>query len=538
MKKVFLVDDEIVIREGIRDRIEWTKEGFIYCGDAPDGEIALPLIEELHPDILITDIKMPFMDGLELSKVIRHKMPSCKIIILSGHDEFKYARDALRIGVTEYCIKPVSAADLIQLLHQVSSQIDEENKERAELEALKRKMANQFIVTKDKILSDLCYGIISTADAIQASNILKIEILAKYYRVVYMDIDFPDSTQPIETSLLQVEEFIYHSIDNNEFSLHFKRNKKEYIWILKGDQPEEIQETIKRNFSLIKTKAQAAFPIIMTLSFGSVQERLQGICISYAEAEEEKSFQFISRKYQRSYFKATQDSVEHFIYLDRNKIVDFLKLGSFAQTKNFTIDYAACLNEIDWNTPIYGYYLLMDITETILQFTRESYKEKEIIAARIQLFQKKIVHIHDHEDALHFIQEVLECFIIFRESLTDKHSALIQKAKDFITKNYDVVDLSLQMVADEVKVSPGHLSTVFSNETGQTFIEFLTNTRIRKAMELLKSTNAKSYEIAFKVGYNDSHYFSNLFKRTTGMTTKDFRKEGISQGIALLGDSQ
>ena len=99
--KVFLVEDEIVTREGIRDNVDWRAAGFEFCGEAPDGELALPLIEESKPDVLITDIKMPFMDGLQLSKIVREHMPWVKIIILSGHNEFEYAQSAVKLGVTE-----------------------------------------------------------------------------------------------------------------------------------------------------------------------------------------------------------------------------------------------------------------------------------------------------------------------------------------------------------------------------------------------------------------------------------------------------
>ena len=116
MKKVMFVDDEILIREHIRDYVDWDKEGFIYCGDASDGEMALPLIEKWKPDILITDIRMPFMDGIQLSKIVKQRLPNTKIVILSGHDEFEYARTALRIGVEEYLLKPIGPSDLILLL--------------------------------------------------------------------------------------------------------------------------------------------------------------------------------------------------------------------------------------------------------------------------------------------------------------------------------------------------------------------------------------------------------------------------------------
>ena len=107
--KAFFVEDEIVTREGIRDNVNWHSHGFEFCGEAPDGEMALPLLQATQPDVLITDIRMPFMDGLELCRIVREQMPWVKIIILSGHDEFEYAQEAIKLGVTEYLLKPVTA---------------------------------------------------------------------------------------------------------------------------------------------------------------------------------------------------------------------------------------------------------------------------------------------------------------------------------------------------------------------------------------------------------------------------------------------
>ena len=121
---MFLVEDEIVTREGIRDNVDWGAAGFEFCGEASDGEIAIPLIEESNPDVLITDIKMPFMDGLQLSKIVREHMPWVKIIILSGHDEFDYAQSAVKLGVTEYLLKPVSANDLSRVLKGLTATLE------------------------------------------------------------------------------------------------------------------------------------------------------------------------------------------------------------------------------------------------------------------------------------------------------------------------------------------------------------------------------------------------------------------------------
>src|SRR5512139_1296957 len=134
--KVFFVEDEIVTREGIRDNVDWKAHGFEFCGEAPDGELALPLLRTARPDVLITDIKMPFMDGLQLSKIVRERMPWVKIVILSGHDEFEYAQQAIKLGVTEYLLKPVTVQNLHQVLQKLTAQLDQEKKEQENLRLL------------------------------------------------------------------------------------------------------------------------------------------------------------------------------------------------------------------------------------------------------------------------------------------------------------------------------------------------------------------------------------------------------------------
>ena len=116
MFKVFLVEDEIVVREGIRKNILWEQYGFQYTGDAPDGELALPLIRQIQPDLLITDIKMPFMDGLALIELVRRELPRTKIIIISGHDDFSYAQQAIQMGVEQYLLKPILRGKMVEIL--------------------------------------------------------------------------------------------------------------------------------------------------------------------------------------------------------------------------------------------------------------------------------------------------------------------------------------------------------------------------------------------------------------------------------------
>src|SRR5689334_4487762 len=182
--KVFLVEDEIVTREGIRDTVDWEAAGYQFCGEAPDGEIALPLIRERRPETVITDIKMPFMDGLQLCRILRETLPATKIIILSGHDEFKYAQAAIQIGVTEYLLKPIVPQDLLAALRKVARQIDEERHTSAHLEALQAQMANHRSLLRERCLLDLVAGNSSPAEFIEQARGLEIDLLAPWHQVL------------------------------------------------------------------------------------------------------------------------------------------------------------------------------------------------------------------------------------------------------------------------------------------------------------------------------------------------------------------
>ena len=155
--KVFFVEDEIVTREGIRDNVDWQAAGFELCGEAPDGEMALPLLQATKPDVLITDIKMPFMDGLQLSRIVHERMPQMKIVILSGHDEFEYAQEAIKLGVTEYLLKPVTVQDLRTVLQKVALKMDHESKEQENLQKLQKQVEeNRATLTERLLLRTPC----------------------------------------------------------------------------------------------------------------------------------------------------------------------------------------------------------------------------------------------------------------------------------------------------------------------------------------------------------------------------------------------
>src|SRR5262245_41933639 len=235
--KVFLVEDEIVTREGIRDSVDWSSAGYQFCGEASDGEVALPLIQERKPETVITDIKMPFMDGLQLCRLLKQTLPETKIIILSGHDEFKYAQEAIQIGVTEYLLKPIIPQDLLAALRKVAGQIDKERQTSAHLRALQAQMANHRSMLRERCLLDLVAGNSSSAEFIERAQSLEIDLLAPWYQVLVIRTapraGAPDP--PEHTTRQQADSIIAEIIGDTGSIVSFKQSLEETILILKGE---------------------------------------------------------------------------------------------------------------------------------------------------------------------------------------------------------------------------------------------------------------------------------------------------------------
>ena len=241
--KVFFVEDEIVTREGIRDNVDWKAHGFEFCGEAPDGEMALPLLQTIKPDVLITDIRMPFMDGLQLSQIVRDRMPATKIIILSGHDEFEYAQKAIKLGVSEYLLKPVSVQDLHNVLQKVASELEQERGEQQALQRLRDQVEENRAALRERFLLKLVTGVASSTEAIEKSQMLGIDFVAQCYLVVVIRIEPANSSEPIDYQRCQVvQQSVSDIVENNPDVFLLRKDIDELVLVIKGNSPENLHE--------------------------------------------------------------------------------------------------------------------------------------------------------------------------------------------------------------------------------------------------------------------------------------------------------
>ena len=282
--RVFFVEDEIAIREGIRDNVDWNAHGFEFCGEAPDGEMALPLLYAAKPDVLITDIRMPFMDGLQLSQIVRDRLPATKIIILSGHDEFEYAQKAIKLGVFEYLLKPVSVQDLHLVLQKAAAELDQERGEQQALQKLRDQVEENRAALRERLLLRLVTGDASPAEAIEKSQLLGIDLVARSYLVVGIRIEPSDRSEPLDLDSLQrAQQLAALLVENNPDAFLLRKDLHELVLLLKGSSPENLYEERDLLLERMRQAVRSAQCELIAGS-GTPQKRITEICQSFLDA--------------------------------------------------------------------------------------------------------------------------------------------------------------------------------------------------------------------------------------------------------------
>jgi two-component system, response regulator YesN len=520
--KVFLVEDEIVTREGIRDNVDWKSAGFEFCGEAPDGEIALPLIEASQPDLLITDIKMPFMDGLQLCKIIREYMPWVKIIILSGHDEFNYAQAAIKLGVTEYLLKPVSVKDLHSVLQRTTETLDRERKEREDLKRLREQVDGSLVLLREKFLLRLVLGGVPSAEAIEQSQQFGLNLVANYHQVLLIKIESPQASPPFDYQDYQsAGRIISALVSSNKDVFLVQKDLEEIILLIKGESPEQLNQDGAFLAELIQTEVEPNTTCRVKIGIGSPQQRLADIHHSFAEASAKLQSTlegaplpgYIDEDDPIDRVKLDQAALEH--YLKAGAAQDF---DAFFDTDLLPIGHGAL------RSPLVKHYLFLDIILTTAQFITDLGGNADQVLPEIRQVENLLARARTIDQVRAETRAIITSALAFRDGFVDNQQAItIHRAMAYIDENVSNPDLSLSRVAAKANLSPSHFSVVFSQVTGETYRDYLTRIRIEHAKELLRTTNLQCSEVAYQCGYNDPHYFSYIFKKNTGVSPLRFR---------------
>lgn len=543
MLKIFLAEDEVVVRETIKRMIPWEELGFELVGEAADGEMALPLLLRQQPDLLITDIKMPFMDGLTLARLAKKEIPGLKVVILSGYDDFNYAKQAIGIGVEDYLLKPITKNALIERLSEIRSRYEHEKTQKEYYEKFQREMQAYEKNSSRDFFEALVGGSMDMMEVYKRAEKLGLDIVAEAYNVLIftMNCDEDFSGQRDEYSSWEAEslELLENFFAGHSSAMLFRSNIFSYGVLLKG-QRETIEENTRVCVDEIrKILSRQDGRREWFLAVGQSVERLSQIQKSYHTASRAFSQRYLYDENILYYDEMEtmehpggQAETEDNAYLQKVDVnalnpailQKFLSNGLQEETENFVKDYFYAIGQEPMESLVFRNYVILNVRFSVISFIKglgcdtnemESADTEEVLAESGKNMESAIAY------AKKMISQAIE---IRDQNSGNKNRSILKTAVDFIDSHYMEEDISLNTVANVANVSSNHFSALFSQNMGQTFIEYLTTLRMNKAKELLRCTGMRSSEIAGEIGYKDAHYFSYLFKKTQGMTPSDYRK--------------
>jgi two-component system response regulator YesN len=543
MIKVFLVEDEIVMREGIKNGIDWEKEGYDFVGEAGDGELAYPLIQKTRPDILLTDIRMPFMDGLELSRLVRKELPDTKIIILSGYDDFQYAKEALRLGVTDYLVKPVAAAKLLEAIHAVAVKIEEEQEQKRYLAEFEKEKLESAAYARQKYFDTLVNGSQPVSEMIEEGRKLGLDLVSNRYNVLLFQVSSGGDQEEYSEAQNTVRAAIMEAAAGDPDVVMIERGADGFVFIIKETEAHTLEEAIDI-FSKKLVDTVSAYPgMVYFGGIGRDINRLSEMGLSYQEGGRVFAYRYLRKQNcivdSRQEVPKTIADIPDDLQLtsidasklDRRIVISFLKRGLKSEVPHFINEYFESIGKDNIQSAIFRQYIAMDMYISAVNCMEQLGCDPAEITEHCGDFRKMIGSLSTVSDVKEHLQQLFETVIEIRDNaLHKKDSSLFRKAESYIRQNFANEDISLNTVAASVNLSPNHFSTIFSQEEGQTFIEYLTEVRMERARELLRSTSMKTTEVAFAVGYKDPHYFSCLFKKTQECTPREYRlrtEEGL-----------
>lgn len=526
---VLLVDDEADVLQAMKKKIDWEALGFCLAGTAENGQEALEMAEQLHIDVVMTDIKMPYMDGLTLCKNLKQSYRNMKVIIYSGFDDFEFAREAVHLEAEEYLLKPISAGDLEAAFSKVRKKLDQEYDEYRNLNRLSEYYRKSLPAMREQLVMGILEGRIAGERARAMMETYEICLDSPFYVVaaLYMDVNpREEQPQPAQLFTLSLKDMVQDYLKNRTrfFSTAFL---DQVIVIFMLDEREEIDQVLyhldqicKMGFHVLKSSVTAAV--------GQICANTDALHTSYEEAVNAMEYRSILGSGQVLYINDIEPCSEENILVTEHEfqnLVHAVKLGNRDET-NAAI--AQIMDSIRKEPISPGQYqlLFMELLSELMKIGR-AYKlhPNQIFGEHAGSWQElyRMVTVDELEG---WLQEVCTNLRhVLRHERRDSAARLTEQAKAYIEEHYKESDLSADSLCRCLNVSAAYFSTIFKREVGMSFVAYLTKIRLEHALELLRTTEDKTYIIASRVGYMEPNYFSYVFKKQYGISPSKYRAE-------------
>lgn len=518
--KVLIVDDEHLIRNLIRMRMDWEQEGFEIVGEAPNAQQAMELVEQQKPDVLLTDIYMPNIDGIELSRRVLEKHPQMKIVVISGHDEFEYAQQSIQIGVFDFLLKPIRAGDLLQVARKLKRKIEEERSREGELARLKEELARNLPYLREKFLLQWLHGTLTREEIREQAEYYQLPVFRQEtpYQIAVVEIT-PLAEKHTEEQLILLgmacKRKIERFFQGDAFVTMLSDTRNQFVLISflpEGELVGVCEALINRLMDAPKG--------LITIGVGRKRHSLEEGHLGYQEACSAIRYKAFVGNNQVICYEDMVDSREE-TYRSNSELLRqlqfYISVGSSARAAEMLEQ----IFDVSFSSVSQFRMAAMDVihqgqSAAIEQLGDEQGLDKEMLVSVITA------------DNLPELVQTLRAYILtVTEAIYAKRQAkegnLIHQVQAYLEQNLGDPAVGLASTAAAFFVSPGHLGRLMKRETGQTFVEYLTSLRMKKAEYLLKTTDLKGYEIGERVGITDPHYFSILFKKAIGRPMNEYR---------------
>lgn len=543
MKKIVFVDDEQDIRQSISQLIDWQAFGFELVGEASNGQEALSLIEMTHPDVVLTDIRMPIMDGLALGHAIREFDPTIKIILLSGYDNFQYAQSAIRLNIYAYLLKPVSIQELEEVISSISQAIDAERRNAHDITKLTKEYMNSLTELKRSYLISLVSETFISQDEERLRNIAElyqINLDSEQLRVVNMAISGEQATV--------AEGVIIASVKDEVFS-------EELNWVAYTTM---VRDIVQRYVCAYVFRNHNVLTVLISADSAFFENEMDTMLI-----EIEQSF---TRHYGRKVVMGVSQGVTHLHSVQRayRQAVDALNYCRLAGYSTWMYSSDVVIGEagselIDEHEAdqLLSYVklgnseVLKVIWEKFQQQSVERYRTTEayssnvleLVMKALRIYRQNVVHVDQtfvvsvmegvvasRHDILNDLMMKCRDYLIqitnqIRNNRQEQKETLTAQGIKLIHEHYTNPNFSQKSLANMLHISPNYLSGLFTKETGKSFKEHLIAIRMQNAQRLLLTTDKKILEVAQLSGYTDQHYFSYGFKKYFGKSPRQIREE-------------
>lgn len=530
--RIFLVDDEEEVRKAIIKKIAWEDLGFQVIGDAENGEEALEKIELLEPDAVITDIRMPYMDGLTLTERIRQKYPSMKVLIFSGFDDFEYAQQAIKLNVTEYILKPVNVEELSEILSRVKTNLDEEIKQRRDVKLLRESYQNSLPIIREVFLNDMVQGNASAAVINERLAEYQIDLWgAEKWIAAVIDIEEPLNA-PGLLSLHREKELIPISVKQlahdylARYCRHTVFNTHSGIAVIAAIDVNNTQTNLIDLFGDVCKESKRILEVNISIGVGRSCTALDKIGKSYREAVDALGYKAIVESGKTIYINDVEPVSRGKLQFDGNDeaaLTAAIKFGPEDKILQVVDVIAKKIGAAKVHLRQHQVYML-SVINSLTRLIQQYDLELSVMFAFKQDYFELLDQLQRPEDFQVWLNGTAKrMHAVMSQERDNTTRQVVLEAQKYIEEHYPNPDLSVEMICRHLHMSPAYFSTIFKKETGQAYIAYLTEVRLQKAVQLLKETDDKTYVIASKVGYQEQNYFSYVFKKKFGVSPTKFR---------------